>query len=372
VAANTQIINQATLSYNDGTGVKTSTTAVTVTVALVPSAPTIIPGPPQTTSYNGSGTTLTNSFIVRASSNGPDNYDLSTAITAFTNTTGATAAITSGSPILLGATVTLSGSTTTAIVVPADGVANSAVNAIQAGDTVHIDNATVTVQSVIDNANGTSTIVLGTALPAAPGAGLVVAEQKTVTVNVTAGTIGTVGTDITVDKNLTATSTTDPKPTISSGSVRDTYTSGSATLTKYVRNVPPATITGTGTPYVYNSTNYYQTGVTGKPGSTLEYILVATNSGSGAATAAVVTDILPTDFVTLKTTAYAGNAVTYINELSAASTLTAAADLDAATYDGGTKTLTVNVGSGATNAAGGSIPGNNTSVHVLYQVTINP
>jgi uncharacterized repeat protein (TIGR01451 family) len=208
---------------------------------------------------------------------------------------------------------------------------------------------------------------------AAPTAGVIVAEQKTVTVNVTAGTITTIGTDVTVDKNLTATSATDATKTISSGSIRDTYTSGSATLTKYVRNVPPATITGTGTPYVYNSVNYYQTGVQAKPGEKLEYILVATNSGTGTATAAVITDILPTDFVTLVSGAYGvGKEATYVDELGAASTLSAAADTDTATYDGGTRTLTVRVGTGATNTTGGSIPGGNTSVHVLYQVTVNP
>lgn len=368
VAANTQIINQATLSYDDGTGVKTSTTAVTVTVSLVPTPPNIIPGPPQTTSYNGPGTTLTNSFIVRASSNGPDNYDLSTTISASANTTGPTAAITSGLSIYLGSTVTLAGSSQTSIVVPADGVVNAPagiVNGIQAGDIVFINGETRTVSSVTDNAGGTSTIILTTALTnPAPGVGQLVAEQKTVTVDVTAGTITTVGTDITVDKSLTATSATDVTQTVTSGDIRDTYTSGVATLAKYVRNV--FSPSGTGSPYVYSTTNYYAGGVTGKPGDTLEYILVATNSGLAPVTASVVTDVLPTDFVTLS-----GTTITYVDEGGVPAPLTLAAGDDAATYDGGTKTLTINLGSGATNLAGGSIAASS-SVHALYKVTINP
>lgn len=367
IAANTQIINQATLSYDDGTGVKTSTTAVTVTVSLVPTPPNIIPGPPQTTSYNGSGTTLTNSFIVRASANGPDNYNLSTSISAFDNTTAPTANITSGLSINLGSTVTLAGSTQSSIVVPSDGVANAPVgivNGIQAGDIVFINGETRTVSSVTDNAGGTSTIVLTTALTnPAPGVGQLVAEQKTVTVDVTAGTITTVGINITVDKSLTATSATDITQTVTSGNVRDTYTSGVASLAKYVRNV--TTASGTGIPFVYSTTNYYASGVTGKPGETLEYILVATNSGIAPVTTSVVTDVLPTDFVTL-----AGTTVTYVEGVTT-SLLTLAADLDAATYDGGTKTLTINLGSGANATDGGSIAAGS-SVYALYRVTINP
>ena len=378
VAANTQIINQATLSYDDGTGTKTSTTQVTVTVSVLPSTPSIIAGPPQETAYNGPGTTLTNSFIVTASANGPDNYTLATSITGSTNSsnpTAPTAAITSGTTITLGATVTFdNSSTTTNIVVPADGTTNSptpSVNGIVAGDFVSINGNTREVQSVTDNASGTSTIILQTALTLAPTAGTIVAEQKTVSVNVTAGDIVTVGTDVTVDKTLTATSVLDVLKTITSNPVTDTYTSGAATLAKYVRNVD--TPSGTGTAFTYDSTAYYQSGVNGAPGETLEYLLVATNTGGGAVTASFVTDVLPTDFVTLVSNAYgASQEVTYESDLAVVTTLSAAADVDAATYDGGTSTLTVYVGTGATSSAGGSIPGGTTSVYTLYQVSINP
>jgi hypothetical protein len=371
VAANTHIINNATLSYNDGTSTRTATASVTVTVALVAAAPAVTPGPPQATSYSGPATLLTNSFTFTASANGPDTYNIASAITGSTNTSGATATPRAPASVTLGATVTLTGSTATVIVVPSDGTSNGIVNGIQAGSTVLIGPDTRTVQSVVDNATGTSTITLTSALSAAPGAGVLVAEQKTVLVDVTAGAITTPGTSITVTKNITVTSTTSPNPAVTSGTVTDTYTSGTATLVKYVRNVTtPAA--GTGTAYPYNSNSYYPSGITAKPGETLEYILVATNSGSGPVIASVVTDALPISYVALKPNAYAPTReITYVNDLGAPTTYSAASDADQATYVPATGTLTVYVGTGATNAAGGSIPGGNMFVLVLYQVTVN-
>lgn len=374
-ASNTQIINQAQLSYYDGTSTRTATASVTVTVALVPSAPAVTPGPPQTTTYSGPATLLTNSFTVTASANGPDTYNITSAITGSTNTSGATATPQAPANVYLGATVTLTGSTATVIVVPSDGTSNGIVNGIQGGSpgsTVVIGPDTRTVLSVVDNASGTSTITLAAALSAAPGAGVLVAEQKTVLVDVTAGTITTPGTSITVTKNITVTSTTSPNPAVTSGTVTDTYTSGTASLAKYVRIVSPTPPVGTGTPYVYNLISYYPSGITAKPGETLEYILVATNSGSGPVTASVVTDALPISYVALKPNAYAPTReITYVNDLGAPTTYSAASDADQATYVPATGTLTVYVGTGATNAAGGSIPGGNKFVLVLYQVTVN-
>ncbi|MBK5276637.1 MAG: hypothetical protein JJE30_16530 [Desulfuromonadales bacterium] len=373
MAANTQIINQAQLSYSDGVSTKTASASVTVTVGLVASAPNIIPGPPQSTSYAGAATILTDSYTITAGANGPDTYNLSAAVTGSTNTSGATATSTAAS-VALGASVTTVGSTTTTIVVPADGNLPgemSGVNGIQVGDTVVINGETRTVIAITDNASGTSTITLNSALGAAPGVGVLVAEQKVVTTTVTAGTITVTGTDVTVSDSLTATSVSSAGATATSGSILNNYTSGVATLNKYVRNVSVAS--GSGVPYIYTGINYYPNGVTAKPGETLEYILVATNSGSGAVNASVVNDVLPTSYVTLRPNAYGiGKEITYVSDTNVATTLSAAADGDNAKYDAATKTLTVNIGSGATNAAGGSIPGGNKSVLVLYQVTLNP
>jgi hypothetical protein len=372
LAANTQIINQAKLSYNDGVTTKTATASVTVTVGLVAAAPNIVPGPPQSTSYTGAATALTNSFTITAGANGPDTYNLSAAVTGFTNTAGATATSTAPT-VALGSSVTTVGSTTTTIVVPADGNLPGempGVNGIQVGDTVVINGENRTVTAISDNPGGTSSITLNAPLSAAPGVGVLVAEQRVVTVAVTAGTITTTGTDVTVSANITATSISSAGATMTSGSILNTFTSGVATLTKYVRNISVAS--GTGLPYVYGGINYYPTGVTAKPGETLEYILVANNSGAGAVSASVVTDILPTSFVSLRLNAYGvGRDVTYVSDTNVVTTLTAAVDADAASFSVATSTLTVNVGSGATNSAGGTIPGGNKSVLVLYQATLN-
>ncbi|MBW6512936.1 MAG: hypothetical protein K0A93_12630, partial [Desulfuromonadaceae bacterium] len=107
VAANTQIVNRATMSYYDGTTTQTSSSTVTVTVALVPSPPGIEPGPQQSIAYAGADTQLVNSFTVIATSNGPDSYSLATAITASANTSGASAEVSPLTSITLGASVTL-------------------------------------------------------------------------------------------------------------------------------------------------------------------------------------------------------------------------------------------------------------------------
>lgn len=373
-ASNTQIVNQAQLSYFDGAATRTAIASVTVTVSLVPAAPAVTPGPAMSTAYTGPATTLTNSFTITATSNGPDTYNITPNISGTpTNTTGATVAPHLGvTSITLGATVTLAGSSTTLLVVPTDGLSSTnpnKVNGIQVGSWVVVGADLRQVTAVSNNATPTATTITVAALSAVPTAGILVAEQKTVYIDVTAGTIQTSGTSITVTKNITLTSATDNSKTVTSGTVTDTFLSGAATFAKYVRNVTtPAT--GTGTPYSFNSTNYYPSGITAKPGDTLEYILVATNSGSGPVSAAVVTDALPTTYVTLKANAYgSGKEVTYVSDTNVTSTYSAASDADQATYAAGT--LTVYAGTGATNAAGGSIPGSNKFVLVLYQVTVN-
>jgi hypothetical protein len=366
LAANTQIINSATLSYNDGTGTKTATASVSVTVVLVASAPTIVAGTAQTTSYSGSAT-LTDSYTVTASANGPDTYNITAAVSGSTNTSGA-AANPTALTVSLGATVTTAGSTATVIVVPSDGVANNNLNGIVVGATVVINGDVRTVTAISDNASGTSTITLNAPLSGgAPGTGVLVAEQKVVTTTVTPGTITSSGTDVTVSDKVTITSTTTSSATATSGAVLNTFTSGAATLTKYVRNV--SAVSGTGTAYVYNSANYYSAGVTAKPGDVLEYVLVATNSSTtGSVSASVVTDSLPTSYVAFKTGAYSGSMdVTYVDDSGTASYLPANGT-GAANYSA--PTLTVYIGAGAKNLVGGTIPANK-SVLVLYRATVN-
>ncbi len=372
LAANTQIINQATLSYNDGAGTRTASASVTVTISLVPAALTIVPGANQSTSYS-TGATLTDSFTVTSGANGPDIYNITSAVTGSTNTSGATA-VPTASTVTLGASVTTAGSTATVIVVPADGNLSGeipGVNGIAVGDTVVINGEARIVSAITDNATGTSTITLASALSGAPAAGVVVGERQVIQATVTPGTITTPGTDVTVSVTATVTSVTNPNPTATSTpAILNTFTSGVANLSKYVRNITKPG-SGTGVAYVYNSINYYPAGVTAEPGNTLEYILVAANtSTSGGVSASVITDALPTTYVTFKPGVYTGSTdVTYVSDTNVVSHYTAAGDSDQATYSA--PTMTVYVGTGATSSAGGTIPASS-RVLVLYQVTVNP
>jgi outer membrane protein OmpA-like peptidoglycan-associated protein len=240
------------------------------------------------------------------------------------------------------------------------------VNGIEAGDKVVINGETRTVQSITDNTTGTSTIDLTSALPSAPVAGVTVAEQKIVTAAVTAGTIIQTGIDVTVSATITATSVSSSVATTTSGAILNTFNSGAAGLVKYVRNVTTSSA-GTGTAYSYNSINYYPAGVAAKPGDILEYILVSSNIGSGTVSASVVTDVLPISYVTPKTGAYYSGIkdITYVDENNTAHYLTYS---EQGSYTA--PALTVNVGTGATNATGGTIPSGKT-VLVLYQVTVD-
>jgi hypothetical protein len=372
-AANTQIFNQATLAYTDGGVAKTATASVIVTVTLVPSAVTVVPGPtPPPTSYTP-GATVQNTFIVTNQSNGPDLFDLEAIITGQTNTSGATATVTNPSPpakLALGGSITVTGSTTTAIKVPSDGSsADAVVNGISNTSTIVINGETRTVSSVVDpGGTGVATITLSSALTSAPGAGVTVGEQKTVTVDVTVSSIITSGTNITVSKKLKVTSATSPNPSTESTPITDTFTSGIGSLTKYVRNLTTGEV---GTTPLNKGNTYYQSGIHAKTGDVLEYALVAGNGGSGTISATVITDTLPTEFVTLKTGQYSGVDLLYENEAGTTTALTVADDGDTGKYSAGT--ITVNAGSGATPTNGSNLGGSiaaGLSVFVYYQVTV--
>ncbi len=374
LAANTRITNAAQLSYIYGGNSFIATATVTVKVNLITAAPTIVAQGPYSTQYAGPETTLTDTFVITAGANGPDTYNLTAAVTSDINGIEAGAVVIAPFSIILGASVTVTGSTTNVINVPSDGISDGSVNGIEAGDLVVINGEVRTVAAISDNASGISTITLISALSSAPAAGVLVEEQKIIQTVVTSGNITTVGVNLVVTDTITAKSATTPAVTATSSVVTNTFTKGQVSFAKYVRNVTtPAA--GTGTIYSYNSTNYYPAGVTAKPGEIIEYILVAKNTGTGNVSSSVVTDVLPATFVTLKANAYgSGKEVQYVPDSTDPATFSlfsAAAGDDAAQYVA--STLTVNVG-GATPqippAAGGTIPSGKT-VLVLYQIAVN-
>ena len=379
VAANTQIINNASLTFDDGTGIQTVSASVTVTVDLVAALPNLSTPPDDSTVYVGPNTPLTFDYTITAGSNGPDTYTIASSVGGSTNTT---APGTSTPPsVTLGASVT-SGDTgdNLTLQVPSDGSGpDNVVNEIEAGDTIVIDVGsgpeTVTVLSVTDPGSGMATITLAAATPlsgSAP-AGTPIYEQQVVTLTVASGTIGTPGTDITVTADVDVTNSSGTV----SGQVVATYTNGSATLTKYVRNVNNASGNSGGTG-VQNFTigaytgNYYTGDVTGAPGDVLEYVLVADNTGTAVLTDAVISDLIPETFVTFNTAVYGGaDDVFYIDETGATDSFPADGTDLADFTAGGNPNLVVYVGTGAAPGTAGSLPvGSN--VTVAYQVTINP
>ena len=369
VAANAQIINQATLSFDDGSGagIQTVNASVTVTVAHVPGIPTIDSPADGTVAYAGASTPLDFTYTITANGNGPDTYTINSTIFSQTNN-GGSGSVVVPPPINLGASITTGGSTVSVLQVPSDGANDGAVNGIAVGDMVVVNGEPREVSAINDLASGTASITLLTALSAAPGIGVPVLEQGSFTITVNSGTVITSGSDIVVTVDTDASSTAGASP---SDQVIATYTSGIATLTKYVRNVTNANGTTGLRSFTVNGfpNNYYTGGVTGAPGDTLEYLLLVDNTSAGDVTDCTIDDVLPTAFVTLVADAYAGgNEVVYVDNAGAETPLSQESDADAAIIAGAN--LTVNVGSGATSASGGTV-GSSESVFIVYQVTIN-
>ena len=373
-AANTRIQNQATLSYDDGSGVQTINASVTVTVSLVPGLATLSSPANQTTPYAGADTRHTYAYTITAGGNGPDTYTLTAAVsgspvnTVLTHPGSSTPTVGTAS-VTLGASVTIGGSTDTVLNVPSDGVAGDAVNGIAVGDTVVIGAEARTVAAVGNTGSGTATITLGSALGTPPAAGVPVLERQSFTLDVFSGTLVSAGVPIEVTVEVGAANGAGTQ----ADQVTSFYTSGTALLTKFVRNVThaPANAAGTGNrSFTVQGVNrtFYTGGVTARPGDTLEYLLLAENSGSGPATACTITDALPFDFVNFVSDPYGAPAdVLYVDENGAETGLTENAGDDAATLAGGT--LTVHVGTGATPVAGGTIDAGR-DVRVLYRVTV--
>lgn len=377
VAVNTKVTNSAVLSYFDGTSTQQATSSVTITVTLK-AALTI------TAASNPSGpypTPLSDDFTLTNNANGPDTFTLTTGTNTLVNTTAVTA--TPDAPITLGGTVTVSGSTTTNLIVPSDGVSDSSVWGIKALDTIVINGTDVrTVTAITDNASGTSTITVA-ALSSAPGAGVIIGQRVTVHATVTPNNITAAGTNVTVNVTMTATSQADNTVSAVSGNDANTFYSGSAILIKYVRNVTAANGTG-GTTKLWNTFTYYSnpTLLAAKPGDILEYLLLATASATAPVSAITLTDLVPVDFVTLNTSAYGGKAFRYYADESVPATyldFTPTASDDAVDYNA-TFDTTVNAKGKITAWLGGAAPAFNTpgsiamgkSFILLYQVTVKP
>ena len=383
VAANTQIVNSAKLTYAGGTASAT----VVVTVALVPSTPNV------SITYGNAAYTAPNTpaivdtVTITATANGPALYTVVPSVGVTANITGANpATVNAPSPSTsIGATVTTGTSGTTFVTVPA-GIASGSgnpVNGIGPASTIvfTVNNNSYTRSGLTttDNGNGTFTISWATAIPVAdvPPAGVLIAEQKTVPVNVLPGSVLAPGSNMTVLVSASVSTPGAGSANVTTASPNSwTTPSPNVSITKYVRNASTPVIGNAGaTSFTINtvSSTFYTGGVTGKPGDTLEYVIVASNTGATDLNSSALSDLIPTAYVNFVAAPgpYGGKEVFYIDPTSATIAFTAAAvgANQASWVAGSNPNLVVNVGTGASNTAAGTIPAGK-SVTIAYQVVI--
>lgn len=393
-AANTQIVNVATLNFSGGS----ATASVTVVVGLIPSTPniSITNG---TAAYTAPDTpAITDSVAIISTANGPAEYTVSALVSAISNTNlsvGTGVAVIGTNPITIGATITNGDSAWGSLSVPSDGTADSVVNNIKNGSTIVFTVGATTytrqVLTVSDpGGSGTATITFATAPgdPPTPNipAGTPIYEKVTVNLTVLPGTVTATGTPITVGVTATVAtpSATDATATNSTPNSWTTPTAG-VVITKYVRNATTdgsvVTVAPSPAPTPFSFTfngethNYYlssaTSGVSAKPGEVLEYLVVAENtSATTDLSGSFITDSIPITYVSLATGQIGPvglkKDIWYIGPDNVPNAHYNIADLGSYSAP----TLRVNVGNGAgSGSTTGTIPAGK-NVKVLYRVNI--
>ena len=301
-ASNAEIVNTATIDYDDASGNDQTDipASVTVTVTHVEAAPTLSAPADDTTP---STVSVDYTYTITNNSNGLDTYNLTETDTA--NDAGITTpvpavfrdALDAGdiTSIDLGATSLAvdAVATDTTIIVPNDGTADASQNGIEVGDTINIGGELVVVTVVTDTGAGTDTITFGPALAGPHAIGVQVGEVGTFIYRPTPVT--SVSGD-TVTLQVTA---TDGGANSDADSTITTVTLITLTVTKYVANTTAAVVGGGSTITVNTglgagNITYYTTNVTGDPGDVLEYVIgIANAAGSGTATDVIITDPVP-------------------------------------------------------------------------------
>lgn len=298
--ANTQLKNTAQLNY---TGLSSPIEAsVSVTVSLTASAPSLSAPADQTTAENQSVAYV---YTITSNANGSDIYNLSSSLTpAGLASTSANAVFTQGAipitSVTLGATASTSAYPlgTSVISVPSDGVANTNVNNIVAGDTVTINGQNYTVSSVADDGT-TASITLTSPLVAAIAVGSLIAEYQTFIATIP--DVGSItGAPSTVTMDVTATSQADPGEDTTDQTLT---TVAEVAFNKYVRNVSNPNGTA---PITINGNAFFSTGgnVKAESGDILEYAIVAKAPAATALAGVAFSDSIPafTTYVAASTT----------------------------------------------------------------------
>jgi hypothetical protein len=413
-AGNTQIWNKVTVSFSNSASVAqlpvSSNTAI-VTVNTVNVAPTVKAFLPTAGNTDGTGATQVYSVSIMTNSNGPGTVTLAAGDGTFTNLAAGTApaitaSVTLGATVfdptatqLVGPATTVASGASITVAVPNDGgVSDGTINGLTAGEFVYISNGTgttygpFTVGTVTDPAVGSGvtatpgSIVLtnstGASIgPFTPAVGWQIVEVRTATLTVTQGAVTVPASPASWITTVTATM----GATNGTATVTTTAHSSALTVSKYVRNATVGVVgtTSITAPAGIGGATYYQTAVSGKPGDTLEYLLVITNSGTGTATSVIATDPVPT-YTTIRTAATYGGATstnlstdifaeawngtlqTFIPNGSGIATV----GYGKSTALVAGSTMTFYLGSGSTVSTGGTI--NSAGItYVIYQVIIN-
>ena len=216
-----------------------------------------------------------------------------------------------------------------------------------------------------------------------PAVGWLILEAKPATLVVTQGIVTTPASAASWATTINA---TEGGITATTPTVTTNAKSGQLAVTKFVRNTAGGVgVTSIIAPALLGGATYYQTGVTGNPGQTLEYLLVINNPGTGNATSVIATDPVPT-YTTLvsSSAAYGANnggalTGTFAQALRGGVVQTFKVDntVGIGTVGWGkaaslTGLMTFNLGNGSTSTVGGGGAVNSLETdYIIYQVTIN-
>lgn len=313
------ILNIATVDYQDASGTTSfqATSSASVTVSLIPAAPTLA----FTSAGNltvASGATAQYTYTITSTANGVDDYDVTAAFNSNTGLDTTETAVTAPvNSITLGASVITAAPAANQIVIPAgtgtNFVAGTTILVIGgvdyriaaggiAGDTTptHDNNtiATTDVGTTVAEVPITLTLEDNPATPVTvpafgPGdVGSQVGERIILTLDVTGTVSGGADGHAFVDTSVA--STTAPNPATGIHQTDTTFQSSALSILKLVSNITA----GTGPLATVN-------GITG---DILEYRITMTNTGSANATSVTLTDPVPayTTYVLASTTLNAG------------------------------------------------------------------
>jgi len=427
-AGNTIIRNTVTVNYKDNNGNAQAAVLSTIdlTVTTVAAAPTVLSITPSPGSTDGTGATQVYTVRVRTNSNGPGSITIGGADGSFINIAAGAAPTVSVSPIFLGSTVfdpsnfpgmgaqNIAINATITIAIPNDGgvptdstttggaIGSGGVNALVVNDIVYISDGTnyygpLQVTAVADNAIGAGNTaapdsvtlknISAGALAFTPAYGWEILEAKDVTVTVTQGAV----TNPALAANWVTTVTATMGGLSGTNTVTTNAHASQLTIQKYVRNVTTPVVGGGLTlvnPPINNTVTYYQTGVSGKPGDTLEYAVKITDTGTGNAGSVIATDPIPTYSTLISSSGvYGANNTggatgTFAQVYSSRTGTTGSLKIDnsggllnvgygkAVPGQAAGSIMTFYLGIGSTTAAGGTVNSAETD-YVIYQTKID-